>query len=551
MTHRCAEPSSTSSWVVQSACCPSRQDLRLPDARNSPQSLPEAALYRDGRSAVRGASRMVDSLPVVWVVETNASDVHAVCESLAGAASCEILSPADATARLAAGAQPTVVVVGETRGLSVIQAIRTSHDELELPIVLVSSDRGDELSGLAAGANDVVIAPFVPAVLRLRVAARVRVQSLGRRRGDQALLEALAAQPLLIVCSLKGPKLIFQNANDAYLALIGADRSIIGKPLREAIPRERSDAVTPRLLEVLETCVPYTSPSIATEIARSDGTRAIHHFQVVYQPVCSTPGVADGVLVLALDITERVRAHESVQRAQADAASRAEFERQLIGIVSHDLRNPLSTILLGTQVLTAGEGTSERVLKVLGRIQSAAERGARMVSDLLDFTQARVGGGIPVVPQACNLHTLVRQVVDDLGMTVPDRDVEVITSGDGQGMWDPDRMSQVLHNLISNALRYSAPGSIVGVRSVGDADGVTVSVHNHGEPIDEAARSRIFQPMQRATAQLENKARSVGLGLFIVKQLVEAHGGSISVHSTAADGTTFSFRVPRSFVTQG
>jgi signal transduction histidine kinase len=144
-----------------------------------------------------------------------------------------------------------------------------------------------------------------------------------------------------------------------------------------------------------------------------------------------------------------------------------------------------------------------------------------------------------------NLHTVVRQVVEDATTTAPDRDVVVTTAGDGEGMWDLDRMSQVLANLVGNALKYSPASSVVTVRSVAAGDGVTVSVHNLGAPIAPGALARIFQPMQRASAQLENRARSVGLGLFIVNHLVDAHHGRIAVESTAETGTTFSLWVPR------
>jgi signal transduction histidine kinase len=235
---------------------------------------------------------------------------------------------------------------------------------------------------------------------------------------------------------------------------------------------------------------------------------------------------------------------QSLQLAN-EARSRADFERQLIGIVSHDLRGPLGTIILGAQTLIRRDGAEEKNLKALLRIQSAAERGARLVADLLDFTQARLGGGIPLVCKAANLHTIVRQVVEDAVTTSPDREVHLVASGDGHGVWDAERMLQVMQNLIGNALKYSPPASWVNVRSESDEGGITVSVHNTGTPIPDEALTRIFQPMQRATSQLENSTRSVGLGLFIVKHLVEEHGGTLAVVSNAEAGTTFSFRVPK------
>ena len=234
------------------------------------------------------------------------------------------------------------------------------------------------------------------------------------------------------------------------------------------------------------------------------------------------------------------------KRAEAELRGRSDFERQLIGIVSHDLRIPLSVIRLSTQALLTYQSPDEKSSKMLARIQSAAERGARMVSDLLDFTQARVGGGIQVAPSEGNLHAILRQAVEDVSTTAAGRAIRVEVTGEGDGRWDLDRVSQILMNLLTNAIKYSPPGSEVMVRSESDAAGVTVSIHNTGPAIPAAALARIFDPMQRATSQLENRARSIGLGLYIVKHLIEAHRGWIDVTSTAETGTTFRFWVPRS-----
>jgi signal transduction histidine kinase len=232
-------------------------------------------------------------------------------------------------------------------------------------------------------------------------------------------------------------------------------------------------------------------------------------------------------------------------QAEALARSRADFERQLIGIVSHDLRNPLHTISLSAHLLLGQSGMDPQSTKFLARIQSSAQRGARMVNDLLDFTQARLGGGIPVAASFGNVHSIVRQVVEDLEVTAPDRHVLFSSAGDGDGHWDLERIAQVVLNLVGNALKYSPAESTVEVRTDGDAEGITVVVHNVGEPIAKDAIAHIFEPMQRATSTLKNAARSVGLGLYIVKHLVDAHAGLISVTSTKEAGTTFTLWLPK------
>ncbi|WP_158623495.1 ATP-binding protein [Corallococcus sp. CA053C] len=241
----------------------------------------------------------------------------------------------------------------------------------------------------------------------------------------------------------------------------------------------------------------------------------------------------------ALDVTER-------KRAEAEARQRAEFEQYLVGIVSHDLRNPLSAILLGTSSLLRRDELDERSTKAVLRIQASAERAVRMIRDLLDFTQARVGGGIPVHCQDLDLATVVQQVAEEVQVNFPERVLKTVTTGsDTRGCWDPDRIAQVITNLVSNALKYSPEGTPVTVRVGGTARGALLEVHNAGAPIPENLLPRLFQPMQRGVPGMDRTTRSVGLGLYIVWHIVDAHGGTIDVTSTVEGGTTFTVRLPR------
>jgi PAS domain S-box-containing protein len=224
---------------------------------------------------------------------------------------------------------------------------------------------------------------------------------------------------------------------------------------------------------------------------------------------------------------------------------RASFEQQLVGIASHDLRSPLQAILLSAQALLRNEALDARTTRGVVRIQTSAERALRLVRDLLDFTHARLGGGIPVQRRALELHALVRGVVEELEAAYPERVLRQVHAGDGQGAWDGDRLAQLVENLVSNALKYSPEDSAVEVRTRGEADAVVLEVHNAGEPIAPALLPRIFEPLQRATTAADGQSRSVGLGLYIVKHLAEAHGGRIAVRSTQEAGTTFTVWLPR------
>ena len=255
----------------------------------------------------------------------------------------------------------------------------------------------------------------------------------------------------------------------------------------------------------------------------------------------AAPVRVDGKVVAAVavnvDITDRVKGEKELQ-------ARAGFEKHLIGIVSHDLRSPLAAIITGCETVLLRDDLDERLYKAMSRMLSVAQRASRMTSDLLDFTKVRLGGGLTIKTSPLDLHALVASGVEEVQAAYPDRQVLLEQKGDGQGEWDADRLTQVITNLMRNALAYSPPETPVQVLTEGDGRCVTVRVHNEGPPIPEAKLALVFEPMQRA-AIAGAERRNIGLGLFIVRAVVQAHGGSVEAQSSAKEGTTFTVRLPR------
>jgi PAS domain S-box-containing protein len=233
------------------------------------------------------------------------------------------------------------------------------------------------------------------------------------------------------------------------------------------------------------------------------------------------------------------------KRQEALVRTQTEFEEQLIGIVSHDLRNPLNAITLSVAALLRTGGLDERQAKGISRIQASAERAIRMIRDLLDFTRARLGGGLPVRRAPGDLHLLTQQAVEEVRLAHPGRDVRFTSSGPGQGEWDADRLLQVITNLVNNALAYSPPDTPVQIETRGEPDAVLLRVHNAGPPIPPELMPRLFEPMTRGANQVSAASRSIGLGLYIVNNIVRAHGGRIDVRSSEGEGTAFTVRLPR------
>ena len=242
---------------------------------------------------------------------------------------------------------------------------------------------------------------------------------------------------------------------------------------------------------------------------------------------------------------ERERA-ESTKRLADELRETVRINELFMGVLAHDLRAPLAAIMTAAQLMKVREvaAADGRNAKALARLINSGHRMSRMIEQLLDFTRLRVGGGIDVDPKRADLATLVRQVVDELEASYPDCPVRVASQGTTHGSWDPDRLSQVLSNLVANACQHGDPAAGVRVVIDGDAPGaVRLQVHNMGT-IPAALIPQVFEPLTGGQRR-RDRSRGLGLGLFISQRIVVAHGGRIDVSSSDAEGTTFTVSLPR------
>jgi sigma-B regulation protein RsbU (phosphoserine phosphatase) len=182
--------------------------------------------------------------------------------------------------------------------------------------------------------------------------------------------------------------------------------------------------------------------------------------------------------------------------------------------------------------------------RAVSRISRATQRATHLIADLLDFTQARVGTGLTVSYSAIDLHEAVSDAVDELAHVHPSRTVRHVREGEGACSADASRLSQLVGNLVSNAIAHGEPSAPITVTSTVAEHSCSIAVHNQGAPIPPEAQASIFQAMTRG-ANAPASGRSVGLGLFIVREIARAHGGNAEVQSSAEHGTTFRVTFPR------
>lgn len=245
---------------------------------------------------------------------------------------------------------------------------------------------------------------------------------------------------------------------------------------------------------------------------------------------------------------DRDRLIVDLARINGDLEASEAYQQQVMAIVSHDLRNPLSAIAMNAAILAKGERmTEERRLKTVARITSSAARMGRMIEDLFDYTVATVGKGIPIRPRDADVAAIASEAVNETRAGAPGRVLNLEVAGNLQGVWDPDRLHQVLQNLLGNALKYGDPAAAIEVRCVELAGGesIEIDVDNRGEAISPELLPHVFDAYRRGPGAGRH---SLGLGLYIVRRIVEAHQGTILVTSSVEAGTRFAVRLPRKSV---
>jgi len=228
--------------------------------------------------------------------------------------------------------------------------------------------------------------------------------------------------------------------------------------------------------------------------------------------------------------------------ALADERATAELREQFIAVLGHDLRNPLSSILMSAGFLLALP-QEPRQQTVLERVQGSGERMSRMIDDIMDFARGRLGGGMTLIVEPVEVDALVAQVVDEVASGRPDRAVRFVPAGVGTAPLDRSRVAQMLSNLVSNAVEHGAHGEPVQVSATAIADRVVLAVANRGEPIAPEVVAHLFEPYVRP--ERKGPRPGLGLGLYIAAEIARAHGGSIRAESSVEAGTVFTVELPR------
>jgi len=265
----------------------------------------------------------------------------------------------------------------------------------------------------------------------------------------------------------------------------------------------------------------------------------------------------------ATHMEDVARFNEAIDQALAESVARYELmvkqtQNMFLAILGHDLRNPLGTVVTGSSFLMQALDIAPKYVLAATRMFNSARRMSKLINDLLDFTRTHLGPGIPIRVRQGSLAAVCDEVVNELRTSHPEHLIELSIPSHLDAIFDEGRIAQVLSNLIGNAIQYGSLETPVKVSMRASGADVIIEVNNHGLPVAPDKLAAVFDPMVRiaagvhaadgdATVSSNNyiERTSLGIGLYISRQIVQAHGGTISLASTQAEGTTFTVTMPR------
>ena len=286
-------------------------------------------------------------------------------------------------------------------------------------------------------------------------------------------------------------------------------------------------------------------------------TRAVEHFSVM-EMVSEYRALRASVTRMWLDaaplthesVRQLVRFNEAVDQILAESilrfTAKLDSDADLFtASIGHDLRNPLSAVVMAARTLMTSPALADRERTAVARIQDSAANIAGMLNDLSDFTRTRLGSILGYERERSNVAELCRAVVEELQTAYLMRTITFSESGDTTALVDTKRVRQLLSNLVANAIQPGSEDSIIAIRATSKDEEVTIEVHNEGPVIEPDELEKIFEPLLRGRTRKGGDSSSLDLGLYIARRIALAHGGSVNVTSTQTEGTTFVAKIPQ------
>ena len=355
---------------------------------------------------------------------------------------------------------------------------------------------------------------------------------------DAMLLNAPVAAALLM-----GPELRFHLANRRYCELVGCEE-LTGRSFEEAFPHLAGSGVMAQIARVFTTAAPYHAEEMELVAGR--------YFKFSLEPLAGADGRPEGVIVVAVEVTEHVRSRQAVERAHlererllVDLSAASQAKDEFLAMLGHELRNPLSPIVTALQLMRMrGDGAHGREGEI---IQRQVDHLVRLVDDLLDVSRV-TRGKIELKVERVELARVTDKAVEMASLLVEQRRHRLQVDIEPGLVWegDPVRLAQVVSNLLTNAARYTEPGGQVWLRARRDGlDAIEIGVRDTGIGLAPEVREQVFELFFQGKRGIDRAEGGLGIGLALVKNIVELHGGSVQAHSAGRGlGSEFVVRLP-------
>jgi PAS domain S-box-containing protein len=434
-------------------------------------------------------------------------------------------------------------------GFQLLTAVRADPDLRMIPLILLSARAGEasRVEGLGAGADDYVVKPFSAQELLVRVSTQLQRGKVRREIAkERAQLYALFEQAPAAIALMVGPEHRVVFANARYSDLYGRSREhLIDRPLVEVFPELKGSSLFNVLDRVFQTGETTRTPEFRMSWDRDgDGRLVTRYFDWICQPVDGLDGQRHGTAHFFFDVTEQVVTRTELDEARvgAEAASRAKDE--FLAMLGHELRNPLSPIMTALQLMRLrGVTGAEHERSVIER---QVKHMVSLVDDLLDVSRI-ARGKVQLKRERLDLADAVAKAIE---MTSPAIDARrhVLDVNVPRGLvvdGDPARLAQVIANLLTNAAKYTDAGGRITIRAAAEGPDVVLRVKDNGSGIDPDMLPKVFDLFSQERQTLDRSQGGLGLGLAIVRSLVQAHGGRVAVRSDGrGTGSEFAVTLP-------
>lgn len=375
--------------------------------------------------------------------------------------------------------------------------------------------------------------------------SRTSAESYSPFQVSLELLRSLIMQAPSLIAVLSGPDFVVELANRPFCEVMGVsdEEQLLHRPLTDVMPEIERQVFLELLQRVYQTGETYSGKEMPALFERNGEMKTVY-FNFVYTPFRNANGQIEAVFVIATDVTAEVLAHQQLDslREAAESANRA--KDQFLAMLGHELRNPLSPIVTALHLMKIRPNESERARVVIER---QVDHLVRLVDDLSDVSRI-ARGKVELKRESVRLADVVAKAVEMVTPLVEQRGHSLSIEIPNDSLWvdgDPTRLSQVVSNLLTNAAKYTTRAGEITIQVFAEGDDAVVRVRDTGIGIEPEMLKHVFDLFVQDRQALDSSQGGMGLGLTIVRNLVQLHGGSVAATSEGlGKGSEFIVRLP-------